>query len=351
MDYFSFLLSEALPERLSLSIVCLLFAFITGFFLGPYNHNANPFLWSVVDVLFGKTLGRLDKPHRSATDLFFRGFFITVLVIFLVGAFGFAIQKLTQIYPYQSVLAFIFLYFGICSGAPVFVCIRLRKALDSKDHLRGAYLSISRSTRTDLSQSDDFLAVRAGAEYLAKSFRNGLVAPIFWYCVLGLPGLYLYGGITALSWRFGKEGFSKGFGGFSLFLDRVLGFVPDLLAAFFFHMACFFVQIGNAFKAFKVFIQNDNPAPYAEGGAALRAMAWCLNISLGGPRVDLDGSTIKKRWIGPPDATAQLKPIHLHRAAYISGIAQLLFLLFMVFTFLFLGDGLQEMFLMLDFWS
>ena len=61
---------------------------------------------------------------------------------------------------------------------------------------------------------------RVGMGLALKSFDKGVVAPIIWFLIAGLPGAYLYAGLATLSWRFGKEGHSAGFGDAMLALEN-----------------------------------------------------------------------------------------------------------------------------------
>ena len=67
-------------------------------------------------------------------------------------------------------------------------------------------------------------------------------------------------------------------------------------------------------------------AEYAQGGAPVSAMAHSLDVNLGGPATDLDGSTMKRNWVGPKGATAQLSIGHLKRGLYITLMAHGVFI-------------------------
>ena len=57
-----------------------------------------------------------------------------------------------------------------------------------------------------------------------------------------------------------------------------------------------------------------------------RGLWLSFTNSHGGPTADLDGSSIRRDWIGPENATAQLENGHLRRALYMAVIAHMLFL-------------------------
>ena len=103
-----------------------------------------------------------------------------------------------------------------------------------------------------------------------------------------------------------------------------MGFAPHILSGALMALAGLFTPTGGMMRAFTGLLKSKGRAAYVEGGLPLTAMAHSLNISLGGPVHDLDGSALKRAWIGPEGATAQLDAGHLRRALYICLMAYLL---------------------------
>ncbi|HPF79167.1 MAG TPA: cobalamin biosynthesis protein, partial [Alphaproteobacteria bacterium] len=215
----------------------------------------------------------------------------------------------------------------LLSSGAVFASLgRLYRALNEKKVEQGAYYTIARSTRSDLSKNDDFTITRAGMGLALKQFDKGIVAPVIWYLLAGLPGAFLFAGLAALSWRFGKDGHSNGFGEAPIALEKLMGFIPNMMSGIFIALAGLLTPTAGMSRAFLGFFGTKGRASYAEGGFPLSTAAFSLNVSLGGPTQDLDGTSVKRGWIGPAKATAQLEAKHLHRVVYISFMAHLLFL-------------------------
>ncbi|MBU0800265.1 MAG: cobalamin biosynthesis protein, partial [Alphaproteobacteria bacterium] len=181
-----------------------------------------------------------------------------------------------------------------------------------------------RTTRTDLSRMDDFGITRVTMAMVARSFDKGLVAPIFWFLLFGLPGAYIYAGLACFAWRFGKDSYTKGFGRTALLLERLLGYVPMTVSGSLMATAGLFTPTGGMTRAVAALMNKKGAAPYYEGGLPVTAMAYALDVSLGGPVTDLDGSALKRAWVGPETATAKLEAGHLRRALYMSLMAHLL---------------------------
>lgn len=314
------------PERLPMAMVALVIVTLVGMVRGALGGMATPFYWHLVDLIFGRFGERMDKKGRPKGDLIFRGFILSTIILcisFLMGRFT---DILAVYYPTWSLIEIFSLCILLSSGAVFAALGQLYKALNEKKVAKGAYYTIARSTRTNLSTSDDYSITRVGMGLALKMFDKGVVAPIFWYLIAGFPGAFLYAGLAALSWRFGKDGYSSGFGEAMITLEKLMGFVPNLMSGVFIALAGLLTPTAGMSRAFLGFFGTKGRATYAEGGFPMSTAAFSLNVSLGGPTQDLDGVTIKRGWIGPAKATAQLEAKHLHRVVYISFMAHILFL-------------------------
>lgn len=153
-----------------------------------------------------------------------------------------------------------------------------------------------------------------------------MVAPVLWFVIAGYMGACIYAALAALSWRFGKDGASKGFGATALALEKLMGFFPSILSGILITMAGLFTPTAKLHKGVMAWFGHKNRAAYEQGGFALSALAWSLNVSLGGPAKDLKGDGIKNAWVGPEGATAKNDYKHLRRAIYVNVIAHILFI-------------------------
>ena len=325
------------PERLDVAIFAIVVTAIMGIATGPLLGNANAFVWVVFDKVFGGLGGRLDRTNRSARELVLRGLIFTVLIGLLSYALGLYARKMTFAFPLSGFMEVYLLSLLLTSGAVFFTLLRLFFAIDKNKTVKNSYYALAHSARADLSAADDYTITRVGMGYAAFAFDKGLVAPVFWYLMLGLPGAFLYSGLSMLAWRFGKEGFSKGFGRVPIALEAIMGFVPQFISGILFSFAGLFTPTGGFTRAFIGQYWGGNQTKYAQGGFPLKAMAHSLKVSLGGPVKDLNGSTLKREWVGPSGATAQLSPGHLRRAIYMYGVAVLLLIALLGWAILWTG--------------
>lgn len=309
------------PDRLPLAVSALLLAGIVGYAAGPLRGNAQPLLWHIIDRLFGRAGDKLGKAHRSRADLIFRGFLLTGLALLVALAAGRTAELLTVMVPAYAVTEILLLTLCLSAGAVWKAVARLYTVLDKPGSEKGAYYAIAQTSRINLNSTDNFGITRAGMGLAARSFDKAALAPAFWYAVGGLPFVFATSAISALAWRFGKDGFSKGFGETAMAFDRILGFVPTLMAGVFLSIASIVTPSAGIGRSVAAWFAVRHAAPYAQGGLPLSVMAYALNVSLGGPVQDLNGSTLKSAWVGPDKASAKVDHNQLRRGLYIVIVA------------------------------
>lgn len=324
-------------DRIPFAIAAMLVTAIIGMISGPLFGNTYPALWIVFDKLFGGLGDRLDKAQRQKADLMFRGFLVTAFAIFIAAGIGKAIDTILFIPEYGWVIETIALSLILTSGTVWYALLKLYFAMDKDQVGKGAYYAIARSTRTNLAAADEFAITRAAINLSARAFDKGLVAPIIWYVILGMPGAVIYSALSALSWRFGKDGFSKGFGSAAMALEKLLGFFPAVLSGILITLAGIFTPTAKPHKGIAAWLGHKNRASYEQGGHPLSALAWSLNLSLGGASQDLTGHAIKSTWVGPEGATAKNNHKHLRRAIYIHVLAYVLFIAVLLGMYLWSG--------------
>jgi adenosylcobinamide-phosphate synthase len=323
------------PSRISVIVGAWLLCVTVGMVSGPMFGQANPLWWIFVNATFGKLGAKLDNLNRKARDLITRGFILTIIVMFLSFGMGRFLEKIALQYDFGGVSEIVFLSLTMAAGSVWFGLLQLFFAMRDERVSDGAYYKIARTTRTNLSSLDDYGITRTGMMMAVRSFSKAFVSPALWYLMLGLPGAFLYAGLAALSWRFGKDGFTKGFGSVPMALEKLMGVVPDIFAGILVALAGLFTPTGGMTRAVTALFMFKKSMPYQQGGMPVTAMAYSLKIKLGGAVNDTDGSAMKRAWVGPNNATAQLEKNHLKRGIYITLMAHLLFVAGLAASFLF----------------
>ena len=324
-------------ERIPYAIVAILITVIIGMITGPIGGNAHPFLWQIYDKLFGSIGDRLDKKHRPPADLIFRGFMLTALALLASVILVKGLQLIILNPSYGSIAQTLVLTVCISTGALWYALIKLYFAMEKNGVVKGAYYAIARSSRANLNASDDYGITRMAMNLSVQVFDKGLIAPVIWYLIAGMSGAIIYVVLAALAWRFGKNGTSKGFGNAALALEKLMGFIPSILSGLLITLACLFTPTAKLHKGLIAWIGHKNRATYAQGSFPLSALAWGLNLSLGGPSQDLNGYAVKTPWVGPEGATAKNDHKNLRRAIYINVLAHILLIAILLGMYLWSG--------------
>lgn len=134
---------------------------------------------------------------------------------------------------------------------------------------------VSRDT-TQLSASE----VRESAlESLSENLSDSVVAPLFWFALLGLPGAALYRFANTADAMWGYRGRWEWAGKFAARADDVLNFIPARLTAL-----LFVVASGGRVKL-RALTREAHKTPSPNSGWPMAACALALDVRLGKPGV------------------------------------------------------------------
>lgn len=317
-------------DRIPVILMAFLLCAVIGMITGPLAGNAHPFFWRAIDLIFGRLGTRMDRTHRPKADLMARGFFLTVLVIVPAAFLGAYCEEFSRLIPLHGATSVIILSLLFTVGSVWFALLKLYFAMEHNKVGEGAFYAIARTTRINLAAGDDYGVTRAAVALSARALDKGLIAPALWYLIGGFPAAFTYAALAALSWRFGKSGLGKyagkGFAAIPLALERLLGMIPSIFTGLLLTLAAGLTPTARLHKGLAAWFGHKSRSPYEQGGAPVSALAWALNVSLGGAVQDLSGSALKGEWVGPKGATARLNHKHLRRALYINVMAHILFI-------------------------
>ena len=169
----------------------------------------------------------------------------------------------------------------------------------------------------------DFHGVaRAAIESLAENFSDGVVAPIFWYLLLGLPGLFAYKMANTLDSMIGhRSPRYRSFGWAAARFDDLLNLVPAPLSGMLLIAGSLFAGEAAPVHAFAVMLRDGRKHHSPNAGWPEAAMAGALGLALAGPRPYADGD-VADPWLG--DGTPDATPADIARALRLYMLAGLL---------------------------
>jgi adenosylcobinamide-phosphate synthase len=157
---------------------------------------------------------------------------------------------------------------------------------------------------------------RAAIESLAENFSDGVVAPLLWLLVAGLPGALSYKAINTADSMIGhKSDRYLAFGWASARADDLVNLPASRLSAFWLVLASATLSGLSPRGAFVAVWRDAARHRSPNAGWPEAAMAGALGLRLAGPRA-YDGTTINDHWIGDGRETASARDIRLALRLY-----------------------------------
>ncbi|MDB5589113.1 MAG: cobD [Devosia sp.] len=178
--------------------------------------------------------------------------------------------------------------------------------------------AVSHIVGRDPQALDEAGVSRAAIETLAESTSDGVIAPLFWLVLLGLPGIALYKAINTADSMIGhRNDRYRDYGWAAAKLDDVANWIPARLTAVLITVACFFTPYASPSKAWNTTRRDARKHASPNSGWPEAAFAGALDFTLGGPRsyagemVDLPAFGTGKRDLVGSDI---LRALQLYRS-------------------------------------
>ncbi|HXH15908.1 MAG TPA: adenosylcobinamide-phosphate synthase CbiB [Sphingomonas sp.] len=169
--------------------------------------------------------------------------------------------------------------------------VPVARALEIGD-LGAARAAVGRIVGRDVAALDEAGVARAAVESLAESLCDGVVAPLFWLLVAGLPGLWAYKAVNTADSLIGhREERWRAFGWAAARTDDVANLVPARISGV---LLCL---VGAGAGGWRTMWRDAGNHASPNAGWPEAAMAGALNLKLAGP-IAYDGVTVAKPYIG-----------------------------------------------------
>ncbi|MCX7883591.1 MAG: adenosylcobinamide-phosphate synthase CbiB [Caloramator sp.] len=264
----------------------------------------------------------LRKISKSNEQLLISGFFIVFVNIILSFSIPYGILYLLKPYKiiYHVVNTYL-IYTCIAARCLQDEALKIYKALGKS--IEDARYSLSFIVGRQTSHLDESEIVRATVETVAENTSDGVIAPLFYIAIGGVPLGMMYKMINTMDSMLGyiDEKF-KFIGFFPAKTDDVFNFVPARLTGILMNLSSAFkYDIKNGFKIM-IRDRKNHKSPncaYPEG-----AVAGLLNVQLGGDNIYF-GKVVKKPKIG--DKVRELSREDIKKTVEIMYRAEILFLL------------------------
>ncbi|KKB85629.1 cobalamin biosynthesis protein CobD [Devosia limi DSM 17137] len=248
----------------------------------------HPVMW------FGKLIDFMergvDKRERTPRQRRDAGIFTLAVLLLVALAVTLLVQQVTRSVPQGWILE-------VLLATPFLAQKELGRAVHAvADALQSSLAegreAVSEIVGRDPQALDEAGVSRAAIETLAESTSDGVIAPLFWLLVLGLPGIVLYKAINTADSMIGhlNERY-RHYGWAAAKLDDLVNWIPARLTLVLVTMACFFVPHASPGMAWTTARRDARKHASPNSGWPEAAFAGALGFSLGGPR-SYDGEIV-----------------------------------------------------------
>jgi adenosylcobinamide-phosphate synthase len=158
--------------------------------------------------------------------------------------------------------------------------------------IAGARVAVAQIVGRDPAILDEAGIARAAIESLAENASDGIVAPVFWGALFGLPGIIGYKAINTLDSMIGhRTERHEAFGWASARIDDLANVVPARLTGL-----LFVLLARRRFDSMACMMKDARRHRSINAGWAEAAMAGALGVRLSGPRI-YHGSIADEPWL------------------------------------------------------
>jgi adenosylcobinamide-phosphate synthase len=168
------------------------------------------------------------------------------------------------------------------------------------DDLDGARTAIGQLVGRDIDRMDAAMCRRAAIESLSENLTDGFVSAVFWYVLLGLPGLVVFKVVSTMDSMVGfKTPRYLRFGWCGARLDDVMNYPTARLTWALIALVAAAVPRCSARKAWRIGLEQHAALPSPNSGWSEAAAAGAIQRRLVGP-IWKQGELVTDIWLGDP---------------------------------------------------
>jgi adenosylcobinamide-phosphate synthase len=239
--------------------------------------------------LIGKAIEGSEKRLRQWFGARTGGMVLTVWIVSFSTFAAYIVMRVLKA-PDEGVLSFIgtavYVYMISTTLALKGLVESVRKIVSESD-VQEARKKLSMIVGRDTDQLDEEAVRRAAVESLAENTSDGVVAPLLYLAIGGLPLAMAYKAVNTLDSMVGyKNEKYRDFGYYSAKLDDVLNYIPARITGLMIVVATYLISgfdMKRAVRSFSVMRRDGRNHTSPNSGVPEAAMAGALNARFGGP--------------------------------------------------------------------
>ena len=219
------------------------------------------------------------------------GLFSIVLILACYFLIYFITEGLNDIHPWVSI-AFSTIIVFYCLAGKTLIDEVQKVFIAADSSVEEGRMQVARIVGRDTSSLSPQQIRTAALETLAENLSDGVIAPLFWYMILGVPGMFAYKMINTLDSMIGyKNERYKQFGCWAARIDDAANYIPARLTS----LLMIIVSGRLSLVPFIEKFGGQHASP--NSGYPEAALAGILGCRFGGPNVYF-GELVDKPYIG-----------------------------------------------------
>lgn len=243
-------------------------------------------------VGFGKLISWGEKRFNNGTNRMLKGgvySLVLILATFVITLF--VSKELEAINEWLNVIfSAVILFFCLAGKSLIDEVKQVFIAVDSS--VEEGRTQVARIVGRDTSALSAQQIRTAALETASENLSDGVIAPLFWFLLLGVPGMLAYKMINTLDSMIGyKNERYKAFGCWAAHIDDAANYIPARLTAL------LMIVVSRKPNLFAFVRKYGNCHASPNSGYPEAALAGILNCRFGGPN-SYFGNLVEKPYIG-----------------------------------------------------
>jgi adenosylcobinamide-phosphate synthase len=239
-------------------------------------------------VWFGKAIAFFEHRLNKGSHRKLKGALTAVFLIAATYAVGLILNSQFPI------LNFLVVFYCLAGTTLIREVKEVFRAVDRS--LEEGRKQVARIVGRDTSELSAQEVRTAALETLAENLSDGVIAPLFWFAILGVPGMLAYKMVNTLDSMIGyKTERYKDFGCWAAHIDDIANYIPARLTALL--MVLPHAILNFKFSIFNFVRKNGRHHASPNSGYPEAALAGILNCRFGGPHYYF-GQLFPKPYIG-----------------------------------------------------
>ncbi len=285
-------------EKSLLIIIPLVVGYILDLIIG------DPDNWPHPVRVFGNAIAAGDKWLNKSTYRFLKGVLLAVTLCLVTYLFFYSFNYiLFSISPWLFiVINSIWVWYGLANNALITEGRNVFRVLE-KEGLEAGRRQLSRIVGRDTSQLTAQQIRIAVLETMSENLSDGVIAPLFFYAIGGIPAMMTYKMINTMDSMIGyrSEKYEQ-FGKFAARLDDVANFIPARITAL------FMILVTGSYPGFQFILKYGNLHKSPNAGYPESALAGIMDCRFGGPNI-YHSVLVEKPFIGKNDRIIEAREI------------------------------------------